>query len=223
MRLGNSVLNLEILFEEGKASVLVVENKKVFNRVVEQLWKEIGGEIGEWVLSECEKTVSLSKCADIVFNPYSIDANDRKVLNKLYSELSEMVSERYMETLERINGCIVDLLSQVEQDVPYFLKHELGTDFTTILKIYNVQIDSETSSLLERLIDYIRAYNKICKVSVFIFVNLKDYLESYELEQLYEFSKYEKLNLLLIESHFSDVLDQEKTLIYDKDMCIINV
>ena len=190
---------------------------------VEQLWKEIGGEIGEWVLSECEKTVLLSKCADIVFNPYSIDANDRKVLNKLYSELSEMVSERYMETLERINGCIVDLLSQVEQDVPYFLKHELGTDFTTILKIYNVQIDSETSSLLERLIDYLRAYNKICKVSVFIFVNLKDYLESYELEQLYEFSKYEKLNLLLIESHFSDVLDQEKTLIYDKDMCIINV
>lgn len=48
-------------------------------------------------------------------------------------------------------------------------------------------------------------------------------VESYELEQLYEFSKYEKLNLLLIESHFSDVLDQEKTLIYDKDMCIINV
>ena len=73
------------------------------------------------------------------------------------------------------------------------------------------------------MIDYIRAYNKICKVSVFIFVNLKDYLESYELEQLYEFSEYEKLNLLLIEGHFSDVLDQEKNLIYDKDMCIITV
>ena len=223
MRLVNSVLDFDIVLEEGNPFVLIIENKRVFSQVVNQLWKEVGGETGDWVLSNCEKSLSLSKNVDIVFNPYSVNPNDRKVLAKLYSELSDIVSEKYRTIFEKANGNAVELLSLVTQDAPYFLRYDLEVDMTSILKMFNVQIDSDGDSLLEKLIDYIRAYNNICRISIFVFVNLKDYLEIDELEQLYEFAQYEKANLLLIEGRQSEILKQENTLIYDKDMCIITI
>ena len=51
--------------------------------------------------------------------------------------------------------------------------------------------------------------------------NLKDYLNEKDIDMLYEFVRYEKVNLILAESHQSHVNLHEKRWILDRDRCII--
>jgi len=50
---------------------------------------------------------------------------------------------------------------------------------------------------------------------------LKDYLNEKDIDMLYEFVRYEKVNLILAESHQSHVNLHEKRWILDRDRCII--
>lgn len=222
MKLVNSDYNISISLEENTIQVLTIENQKAYRKMVGDLWAESEGREGNWILSDNNKPVQLAKSMAVVFNPYIIDANDKKVISKLYSELSELASEKYTMEVETINSRIIGLFSEVTQDVPYFIDYKTDIDLQALFKMYNIKIDVEYNSLLEKITDYIRAYHNICSVTVFAFVNLKDYLSCDELKLLYEFVLYEKVHLMLIEGHQSTDVDPEKHLIIDKDLCIIN-
>lgn len=222
MKLVNSDYDISISLKEDVIQVLTIENQQAFRKMVGELWDESEGREGSWILSDKNSPVHISKNMTVVFNPYTIDANDKKVLSKLYYELCELASEKYTMEVETINSHIIGLFSQVIQDVPYFIDYGTDIDLQALFKIYNIKIDVEYTSLLERITDYIRAFYNICNIQVFAFVNLKAYLSSDEIKLLYEFVLYEKVHLMLIEGHQSVSVIPEKHLIIDKDLCIIN-
>ena len=57
----------------------------------------------------------------------------------------------------------------------------------------------------------------------YVFVGLKQYLPISELERLYEYVFYEKINLIIIESIYTPLINGEKGWIIDKDLCIIDL
>lgn len=223
MKLVNSDYDISISLKENAIHVLIIENQQAFRKMVGELWDESEGKEGSWILSDNNSPVQLAKSMMVVFNPYIIDANDKKVITKLYSELSELASEKYTMEVEAINSRIVGLFSEVTQDVPYFIDYKTDIDLQALFKMYNIKIDVEYNSLLERITDYIRAFHNICNIPVFVFINLKDYLSFEELKLLYEFVLYEKVHLILIEGHQSANVEPEKHLIIDKDLCIIDL
>ena len=94
-------------------------------------------------------------------------------------------------------------------------------DVTNLLKIYDVRMNSLAENLLEKIVEYIKAVNRICNIRIFIFVGLKQYLTENELEQLYEFIFYEHVYLIILEPMFTQILKGEKCCILDSDLCII--
>lgn len=222
MKLVNSDYDISISLKEDVIQVLTIENQQAFRKMVGELWDESEGREGSWILSDKNSPVHISKNMTVVFNPYTIDANDKKVLSKLYSELCELASQKYTMEVETINSHIIGLFSNIIQDIPYFIDYGTDIDLQALFKIYNIKIDVEYTSLIERITDYIRAFHNICSIRVFTFINLKDYLSVEELKLLYEFVLYEKVNLILIEGHQSASVIPEKHLIIDKDLCIIN-
>lgn len=122
-----------------------------------------------------------------------------------------------------INGVLIDYLEKLMNGVPYHLTFDLDLDIGSILKGYNVLMEDTDCSLLEKLMEYMRAMSQICHIRSFVCVNLKSFFSKEELKYLYEFAVYEKINIIVIESIQSEALIGEKGWILDKDLCIIEL
>ena len=223
MRMVYPPFGVDIDVSENHPAVLVMENPFMFQKLLGDLWKQLEGEEGDWILSQKDKILQISKTAVGIYNPFLLDCNEKRVLNKIYAELTETAVNVYsMETAE-LNGKIMDYLDALIQNVPYHLDSQIELDVSGLLKLYGIKVEMEQESLIERIIDYMKALHSVCRVDLFVFANLKHYLTDTEVMQLYELAAYEKMGLLLIEGSQKKKEISEKIWIYDQDLCMINL
>ena len=223
MKLVNAEYGITLELDENKATVLVIEAKELRIRILEDLYQQCQGESAGFVLSEHDQILKIQKTADILLSPFSLDCNNRKVLTKLYQEIRECGNEEFFSEKEKINSDILLFFDKMMANVPYNITTTLDFDLIELCKLYNVQLERTGDTLLERLMDYIRAMSQLCTYKVFILLNFTMYLSKEELENLYEFAAYQKIYLLFIEYVASSSIADEKTCIIDEDGCIINI
>lgn len=65
--------------------------------------------------------------------------------------------------------------------------------------------------------------HEICMIDILVIPNLKYYFSSEDIKQFYQFIIYSKIHLIVIESHRTPAINDEKSWIIDKDMCIIEL
>ncbi len=217
----NYNINLEL--KENQVTVLSVENPKVYAEILGDLWCQMQGNDGAFILSDEEKIKSISKEMECIYNPFALNCNDKKVVTKLYQELRERSEESLLCEGAELNARILEYLEQLFQKVPYNLEYTTDFDVTDLLKSYGVKIESAAESLLEKIVEYIKVQNRICGIRNFVFVGIKQYLSVEELEGLYEFVFYEKINVIIIEANHSPQIFGEKCWLLDKDLCIIEL
>ena len=133
----------------------------------------------------------------------------------------EIANEELYEEKEAVNAAIVSYLDKLLSKVPYPITFNLEMDLMGLFKQYEVKMELENVPLFERLINYIQLEKMVCGTKLLIFVNLKDFLDKEQLQELYKTAFYSKIHLLLIESIKKDVLSEEKYCIIDKDRCVI--
>ena len=213
---------IELSLEENRIITLVVENPKVMSDMLRDIFRQINGEEGGWILSENDKIFPLEKTCGLLDNPLTADCNEKKILTKLHKELSEQAKTSLYEECTQVNFHIVDFLEKLFATVPYHLEMELDVDVAGLLKLYGVKIESDGADVLENLIDYLRAISSICNIHVVWILNLKQFLTEEQVDQLYEFCFYEKIYLINLEGQKNYSLKQEKCVIIDKDLCVID-
>lgn len=223
MRLVYADYNIDITILENKINVFVVENPHVFALLLEMLIKQLDGDGGGFVLSQDDKIISICKNADIIFNPFCVDCNEKRIQTKIYQELSAQAKDNFFVQTEELNSQIVTYLEKLTQTLPYHLTFGMDCNISGLLKLYNVEIEKEGMSLLEKVTGYLRALHQICHIELVFLVNIKSYLSKDELIQLYEFSFYEKIHLFLLERYQKTILPNENVCILDEDLCIINM
>lgn len=222
MRIIYSKYGIDLCLEENKITTIVIENPLVMSEVIRNISRQVNGEDGEWILSEQDKIFSIEKSSMFLDNPLMVNCNEKRILTRLYKELSEQANTLMYEEYTQINSYIVSFLERLLDTVPYHLDMEVDMDLTGILKLYGVKIESDGVSVLEVLIDYLRALSSICNIHVIWILNVKQFLTVEEVQQLYEFCFYEKIYLINLEGQKNYNLEQEKCVIIDKDLCIID-
>lgn len=223
MRIIYSKYGIDLCLEENKITTIVIENPSVMSEVIRDISKQVNGEDGEWILSDQDKIFSLEKSSIFLDNPLMVNSNEKRILTRLYKELSEQANTLMYEEYTQINSYIVSFLERLLDTVPYHLDMEVDMDLTGILKLYGVKIESDGVSVLEALLDYLRALSCICNIHVVFILNVKQFLTLEEVQQLYEFCFYEKIYIINLEGQKNYNLEQEKCVIIDKDLCIIDV
>ena len=98
---------------------------------------------------------------------------------------------------------------------------DVGLDVTALLKAYDVKMLTEDVDPLEILIDYLRAYSSVCGIRIFVTLNLKYFFTQEQIQQLYEFCFYEKIFLIDLEGQKKYIIETEKYVIIDQDLCLI--
>ena len=221
MKLVNAELFLNINIEENKPAVLTIENPKVMTEVIGQLYELCNSGEGDFVLSEGGKQLSFERTTEIIINPFQIDFNSRKVQSKLYSELLD-AEINYVEEKAIIQSLIIEYLDKLTQNVPYeMISNDLDLDSMKLFKMFEVRIEAQCNSLLERLVEYTKILSRLLRKRLLVFVSISSYLDTNELNALYEICNYNKMKVLLIESHELCLPFHTKTYIIDKDKCMI--
>lgn len=221
MKLVNGEYGIKIEFAENEANVLVVENRKSMASIVMEFLKQYNGEEGTFVLSD-DKTLNISKNIELIVDPFSINFNNKKIINGLYSHLTETGNDCLIEDKSKINELIINILDKLFFQETYIgIEHNLDFQWADLFKFYGVKISEQYDSLLEKIVEYIKVISEFSSVKIIVFVNLKSYLNDEEMEELYTQAFYSKIHLLLIENNEYIKLQQENVIIIDEDNCLI--
>lgn len=222
MRLINAEWNLDVQFKENMVNQVVIEEPQIYVAILSELYAQINGGEGKFLLSQGEKECSISKDMDIVINPFGITANCRKMQTKLQTELKEELSEFFYSEYLTVQAEVLRLWEQVTAHLPYELEYADAIEMGSFLKLGDIKFVEETGDLLSSICQYIKLLQWLLNVKVLVLVNIKSYLTKEQIELLYQEAFYDKVQLLLIESREDYHLDSESVIIIDKDKCLIS-
>lgn len=221
MKLVHRFLPHPIIIEENKVNVIVIENQDMLSEIISEAIDEISCKSGNFVLSDDAGRIDFSKAAEIITDVFSLDINDKKFLSKLFTELkAESSNEKfYIKTME-LNSAISSYLTALTDLEGFNVIHEEEGDLSNIFKAFDLRFADETVSLSEKIIEYLGVCSEFAGKNIFIFVNLKSFVNEEDLKKIYEFSFYKKINLILFESHDGDFKKEyEYVRIIDRDLC----
>jgi len=216
-------ISYQIIFKENITNVIVIENPIIFRDFIEELIKQCSGEEGEFLLSENEDEIDISKNVELVIDYFALEFNQKKILTKVYNYLKTVSQQdnNYLKTNE-LQIEIFQYLEELISFSEYPLVHSAEVDIISIFKAAEIKLETNHETILEKLIEYINIVQEFCGISCIVFVNLKSYLTEEELKQLYTHASYKKVHIILLEGRlYNRIPDLEKIFILDEDLCEI--
>ena len=215
---------LQILLAEGSINSLVIENPTQFFKYLEELYTQINSQEGSFVLSEEGSILKISKYIHFIESPFSIDINQKSVLNKILNLLKdEIMSSNEIETFYHINTKLSEMIDSASEAIGFSLQYEEIPDILNLLKVMNIKLaQNKSEHLVETLIDYLKIVSQILGTKIIVFANMNSYLNADDMTFLKEIAMYEKLTLLFIdncEPKCYNIYDNKY--IIDADLCEI--
>lgn len=219
-----SALNGPVIFDETHPAVLSVENPQAFTQLLTNLQELEQGYTDNCSFYENNELVRTEKRLEIITDPFAVDPNQRKILNALYTILEkQMWTAENMQQTNELLSSVQGYLMHLADAVDYPIAFDEQMQSTALFKAWDMRLEMEDESLLERLDSYLSACREFLKKDVFFFVNLHAYLATDQLELLYKSAAYHKSKLILLEAHEAEPLPQEVRIILDRDLCQLNL
>lgn len=210
-----------VLLRENKVNCIYLEDTRYFRRILTELYQQIQGGEGGFILSEEGKSIAIKKQVEMIFSPFLLNLEDRRFYTNIYKQLQDysIGEEMYSETCEMKNS-IQKYMVKLLEFVPYSIKIENEVDFVAFLKSTGIKIEYEVSTIEEQLIEYMELVTEILKKNIFVLVGMKNYFTVDEIKKIYETLLPQKIFLIDIERqkwgfHFPCECD----IIIDTDLC----
>lgn len=206
-------------FGKGRTVELVVENRKLFFDMVNSFSEQIDGKKGKAVLSILDKSVEMSRHADITlqFAPFQI--NRKNLLTKLYALLEQKAlrAENYSETSELL-CCLESYIYRISEDLPLDVdckKISIGP----IIKAMSPEIEESSKTPMERIFAYMELVRELDRDRLFIMVNMRSYFSDEDMERFVESVNLHDFSVLLLESTSRSNLKNTIKYTIDEDLC----
>ena len=211
--------NFKINFEEKNIFSLIVENKKIYRKIIEDLINNTGVEDGNIILSKNNKLIVPEKEIFVFLDYFNFDIN-KFVLNKYYKELKNLSENEFLnETLE-IKEILLGYINKLTEN-NYSLKFDDDLDISQILKAFSIKFE-KSEELLLNLFEWVKILNEILEYEIFFFINLGSFLSNNELLEFSKFMLYNKYKVVFLENFSRNKLsDNDNIIIIDNDLCEI--
>lgn len=209
-----------INFNNNIITSLEVENKNYFYRIVHNLYQMCNNEIVEefYLTDENNNEVNYSNKFKLFIDFFDFKLNSKKYINDIVKYINKNIGiDTKNALLTQYNKILSIYKKQLNEiDLPLIIDSEF--DIETITKLIKIDIN-QSDNLLENLFTLIDLENIFETKNILIFVNLKQYLTKKELEELYKYSVYNEIQLLLIDSQsYGITLKNEKKIIIDENL-----
>lgn len=218
MNLNINFLENNIIISNEYISVLEVENKKTFYRIVNLLNKFSLGETIEEIDFYVENEEKNNIKINLFLDYFNWNLDSKKINNELQKNIIDKLDDEYILELTKIYKKLYNTLHKMLLEVE--LPLEITQDFDINIFIKNMKVTlQQKNELLDNLLLIIDIANILKLNDLLIFVNLKQYLSTTELIELYKYSIYNNIKILLIDSQtYGPTLEFEKKLIVDENL-----
>lgn len=209
----------ELIFNNN-INVLIISNKECFLHVLECInSKNQGLENNEIFLLDSENNeLNMEKNILILFDVFNIEYNSKKFLNKIYDIVSNNIKLKNDFIIEELIFKLRNYIIEEINELPFEFLMKDEVDILDILKLFSLKIDSRSyTTILERIELVIDMLSIIQPDTLLIIPNLKLYMSDEEIIELYKYSLYNNINLLLIERHEENKLKYENCIIIDEN------
>ena len=210
----------ELEFYNDKVSVLAIKDTKCFTNTIQEINDEIKGiESDEiFLLDDKENELKMSNKMYMILDLFNIDYNSKKILGKLYDKISKNI-ENSGET--KLQNLFIEVRKSIVEEInelPFEFTMSDDIDIINILKLYNLKVDILSyETILEKIEFFIDLNATLNIFNVIVVPNLKMYLSEKELIELYKYSLYNNVKLLLIEKNFTQKLEYEHILAINEE------
>ena len=222
MKLVYADVSGEIITEKKSFTEWIIESPGLFSKYLQELYEQCERKEGKFVLSDNDKELDLSKCVEIIGNPFAVDIKNRKILGKLYAELDELSGKEQMfEKTMRLTATVHEYILDLEQETNYILQFDNELEISALLKALGVRYEVIEDSFFERIVRYIKIAADVLKTKLFVFVNIRSFLSDIQMMELVKEISYQNIKVLFIENQERDCLEGGFRYIIDKDGCEI--
>lgn len=206
-------------FYHDNINVIEIENKKYFYRFVNDLYSIVNNGYTDDISffdETAEKNMNGKIKLFVDFFDFKFDS--KKYATDISKFVNESIDNENRDALSVLYNKIVKIYNKILNDVDLPLTVETDVSIETITKLVKVGIDSR-NELLDNLFLLIDLEKTLKTNNLLVFVNLKQYLSKTELVELYKYSIYNNIFILLIDSQaYGGTLEYEKKLIIDENL-----
>lgn len=211
--------NFKIDFEDKSIFSLIIENKKLYRKVIEDLINNISIDDGNIILSKNNKLVVPEKEIFVFSDYFNFDVN-KFVLNKYYKELKNLSENDFFDETVEIKEVLRNYVTKLVEN-EYSIKLEEDLDISLILKAFGIKFQ-RNEDLLLNLFEWIKILNELLGYEIFFFINLENFLSDDELVEFSKFILYNKYRVVFLENfNRNKLFDDDNLIIIDNDLCEI--
>ena len=208
-------------FKEGIVNVFEIYNQKLFSEIIKTIKNQCNGEDDDnsIVLMENEKRLKIEKNVYLLTDLFNIDFNAKKILNKIYSILTQNIQNRQDNELENITLKLRNYLIEEINELSFEFNMNSEIDIGDLLKIFNIKIDTSCYTTIIEKVEFIISIISTLKIAeILVIPNFKTYLTEEEVLEIYKYSIYNNVKLLILENKSNEkMLKYEQKNIIDEN------
>lgn len=206
-------------FSDNKITTLVLENPRLFREFIYDLFEQSQGSDGKAVFSINDSPVSFAKNTELftTFTPF--DINTKALLAKIQGilEKTAVSSENYLST-QNILLENEKWLTNIAEELPCEIEAS-KLNHSTLIKAFGISIRDDSESLCEKLLNYMELVRELDRDKLFIFINLRSYIEDSQLSLFFDSVIKHGFKIFLIDSSAKNILPFENRTVIDEDLC----
>ena len=221
MKLVYPDIETHLVFEEGSFPALIIENQNLFSNFIDDISRQINSESGNAVLSSDNTPIPISGNIDLLTDFFSFEINRKNLLTKIIADLEKhAVAEDFLEPgqqlLGKVEKWVIDLAfcADIDVDLPKL-------SISSLLKSTGLCIKDDFVSLPEKLLTYIDLATRYKLCQIFVFVNLRSFLDYDTISQFTESCCLHGHKILLLDNCAYPRIYREQRTIIDTDLCEI--
>ena len=153
----------------------------------------------------------------MIIDVFNIDFNQKKIQNALYNKIEKIYKQEF-ERMSEFQNVFQKLQLNVFNEFPFEFNYKESIGIQEYLKLLGIKISNNKEKIIDTIFSLIDVVEYLSIAKLLIFVNIKLYLGNDEIQEVYKYAMYKKVNILLIETgEEKEPLENEKILYIDSD------
>lgn len=206
-----------IQFNEDQITTLEIHCRKLYRATIESFKQYINKKAPQETITFKDNGKLINLCKKIVFCNPGVVSYEKKVIQKKVIEVISkdiIIDYEVFTSLEKSFLTMVDTIDDKISEININLTYDSDYQIESFLKMINLNVNFPEYNILDQLYQYVDIITEFNLYEILIFNNLKEYLTSKELEELFKYLLYKEQRCLLLESTHDDRLyDIENKLI----------